>query len=241
MKKIAHRSARASTQSLHHLGRDIGYCKARFLKGKCSRTCMVEVEQFQGGFDENFSYLVWDKQTKEGAVFDTSVNPTNHFTFAEEHGIRIVFAFVMHSHMDHLVGLDSYRKKAIPLYGHEDLDAEVDVRVKHGDIIQVGETEFTVLHAPGHRFDCVLLHGDKKVFTTDVVFVGGCGRCDLQGSDPEAMYHTLYERFMQLPDETRVYPGHNYGDTETSTVLREKKENPYLLCKSKEEFLQTRM
>ena len=79
------------------------------------------------------------------------------------------------------------------------------------------------------------------MFTTDVVFVGGCGRCDLEGSDPKAMYHSLYDVFALLPDTTVVYPGHDYGDSPTSTVGNEKNTNPYLQAKNKDDFLQKRL
>lgn len=202
---------------------------------------MVHVETFKGGFDSNFSYLVWDKETKEAAVFDASVKPERIFARVKELGLHLKFVFIMHSHFDHLIGLDEYRKAAIPLFAHDSIAAEVDAKFKHNDIVNLGTTSFSVLHAPGHRFDCVLLYGDGKVFTTDVLFVGACGRCDLEGSDPDIMYHTLYEIFAKLPDNTVIYPGHDYGDTPTSTVKREKEENPYLLCGSKEEFLRNRM
>ncbi len=75
----------------------------------------------------------------------------------------------------------------------------------------------------------------------DAIFIDGCGRCDLPGSDPKAMYHSLYEVIMKLPDSTVIYPGHDYGPTPFATVGEQKKTNPYLQCKNLEEFLMGRM
>lgn len=202
---------------------------------------MLHVETLKGGFDSNFAYLVYDKQTKVAALFDASVKPEKVLERVKNLGLQLKFVFLMHSHFDHLVGAQQYKQLGIPLYAHVSLPLEVDIAFKQNDTFMVGSYSFTVLHAPGHRFDCVLIHGEGKVFTTDVVFVGACGRCDLEGSEPKKMYHTLYNVFGSLPDDTLVYPGHDYGDTPTSTVGKEKKENPYLTCDSEEEFLRTRM
>ena len=75
----------------------------------------------------------------------------------------------------------------------------------------------------------------------DVLFIDGCGRCDLPGGDAEVMYETLYNRVMELPDDTVVYPGHNYGPTPSATLGEQKQTNPYLRCGSREEFLKQRM
>ncbi len=202
---------------------------------------MLQVETLKGGFDSNFSYLVYDDQSKDAALFDASVKAEKVLERVKSLGLRLRFVFLMHSHFDHLVGVQLYKQYGIPLYAHVSLPFEADVSFQHKDTLNLGKATFTVLHAPGHRFDCVLLYGDEKVFTTDVVFVGACGRCDLEGSEPKKMYDTLYHIFGDLPDQTIVYPGHDYGESPTSTVGREKKENPYLLCKSEEEFLRTRM
>lgn len=201
----------------------------------------LQVVQVKGGYDSNLCNLVWDKATMQGAILDTSVDADRMLKLAKENGIIVTFALVMHSHFDHVVGLDVYREHDIPIVAHSSYPGECDKRLDDGDELAIGRGMVRIIHAPGHRFDCILAYGDGKVFTTDVLFVQGCGRCDFAGSDVHKMYDTLYTKFLALPDGTVVYPGHDYGPAPISTVADEKKNNPYLMCKSEREFIVERM
>ena len=112
---------------------------------------------------------------------------------------------------------------------------EISRSVDETDTIPFGSKHFTVMHTPGHRFDAICLFDGKRLFTSDTLFVHGCGRVDFPGSDPEKMFETL-QRLKRLPDSTIIYSGHDYGPTPTSTIEIEKRMNPYLKM-SREEFL----
>ena len=97
------------------------------------------------------------------------------------------------------------------------------------------------MHTPGHRFDSLCLYNSrsKSLFTSDTLFVHGCGRVDFEGSNPNLMLDTL-ERIKRMPEDTTVYPGHDYGPTKTSTIEIEKRMNPFLKM-TREEFLKQRL
>ncbi|MEM0272890.1 MAG: MBL fold metallo-hydrolase, partial [Thermoprotei archaeon] len=95
-----------------------------------------------------------------------------------------------------------------------------------------------VIHTPGHTQDSVCYVSEGRVFTGDTLFVGECGRVDLPGGSAEQMYHTLFDKLSRLPDDTIVYPGHNYGATPYTTIGYEKKNNYVLKPRSLQEFLE---
>lgn len=196
----------------------------------------MEIKTFKGGYDNNFTYIIHNN--KKAAIIDPAVPAQEIFDYVKDKELEIQFVVIMHSHFDHLVDLEKYRKLAIPIYGHESSKVMLDKKLKDNEIISFDNFKFRVLHVPGHRYDCLCLLIENNLFTSDTLFVEGCGRVDLPGSEPEVMFETL-ERLKQLPDNTTIYPGHDYGSTATSTLGKEKKNNRFLKM-DKEEFLKDR-
>ncbi len=193
----------------------------------------MEIITFKGGFDSNFTYLAIDN--KEALIIDPSVPSKFIFDYVKEHSLRIVGVVVMHGHMDHKTDLKKYKKESIKIYGHKSTKVDVDIKVDEDNKIKVGNISFKVMHTPGHRFDCICLYSKGFIFTSDTLFVGACGRVDLPGSNPEDMLKSLF-RLKSLPDNTVVYPGHDYGNKTKSTIKEEKENNRYFNI-SKEDFM----
>ncbi len=103
-----------------------------------------------------------------------------------------------------------------------------DLTVKEGDLIRVGDLTLKVLHTPGHSPGGMCLQGDQAVFTGDTLFVGGVGRTDLPGGSWPLMLQSIKTKLLTLPDETIVYPGHNYGPAPTSTIKNERFYNLFI-------------
>jgi glyoxylase-like metal-dependent hydrolase (beta-lactamase superfamily II) len=103
-----------------------------------------------------------------------------------------------------------------------------DILVKEGDLIQVGKVSLKVIHTPGHSPGGMSLHMDGMVFTGDSLFVGSVGRTDFPGSSWEVLETSIRKKLYVLPGETFVFPGHNYGPTPSSTILYEKRHNPFV-------------
>lgn len=206
------------------------------------------LEQMEIGPLQNFLYFIGDKNTNEIAVVDPAWDVDYLCSQAESKGYTITNVFLTHGHPDHVNGLDEMLERHdVPAYisqheapflkpNHKNLQ-EVD----DGARLKVGNIEFECILAPGHTPGCQCFKYGDLLIAGDVIFIDGCGRCDLPGGDAKVMYNSLYHVIMELPDSTIIYPGHNYGPTPFATLAQQKRTNPYLLCNSQEEFLQERM
>ncbi len=206
------------------------------------------IQQYEIGPLNNFLYLLGDPSTKEMAVVDPAWDPVFLSKEASRLGYKITKVFLTHAHPDHVNGLDEIlRRHNVPVYisKHEAPflrpKAKGLVDVLDREKIALGNITFEVLHAPGHTPGCQLFFTKGHVISGDVLFIDGCGRCDLPGGDPRTMYKSLSQVVMKLPDNTVVYPGHNYGPTPTDTIGNQKRTNPYLQAASEQEFLTERM
>jgi hydroxyacylglutathione hydrolase len=192
------------------------------------------VRQLQLGPMENFVYLVGAKDSKETAIVDAAWDVQAALRAAEEDGRVITHALVSHHHFDHTNGLpDLLARGNTRIYIHESdrnsLSADVKGEVtgiKSGDAVEVGPLKIKAFHTPGHTPGSTCWHAAGSLFAGDTVFVNACGRCDLAGGDPELMFQSL-KRVSELPEDTRLYPGHDYGDVPVSSIGREKEHNPY--------------
>ena len=109
--------------------------------------------------------------------------------------------------------------------------------VKDGDSIKFGCSELIVYHTPGHSKDSICLVGDGKIFSGDTLFVGICGRIDLPGGSSRELYHSLFDVISNLDDGLIMYPGHDYGSAQTSTIGNENMTNPVMQKISEEDFV----
>jgi|MTBAKMStandDraft_1061839.scaffolds.fasta_scaffold07328_3 glyoxylase-like metal-dependent hydrolase (beta-lactamase superfamily II) len=202
-----------------------------------------------GGYRVN-TYIVSCPETKQGIIIDPGGEAEKILAAIAALGVRIRYIFNTHGHADHIVANTELRQALdAPVCVHEaDADfftrpevraaakrelgleapAGVDVRLKDGDSIPVGRLAVRVLHTPGHTPGscCFLVGGD--LFTGDTLFVGDVGRTDLTGGSLELLLRSVKEKILPLPPETTIRPGHDYGETPTSTLAWEMKENPYI-------------
>jgi glyoxylase-like metal-dependent hydrolase (beta-lactamase superfamily II) len=208
----------------------------------------VEIFQTEVGLLSNLNELI---AASDGAcaVVDPAYEVDRLLRVAAERGWRIEVVLLTHTHHDHTDGADEMvRATGATVYvGAGELEAARAaaptarvVGLDGGEQIRIGAEIITALPTPGHTVaGTSYLVGDDAVITGDTLFVGGCGRTDFPGGDPRILWRSL-QRLAALPDETRVYPGHDYGATPTSTIAWERATNPYLLCKSEEEFVALR-
>lgn len=206
------------------------------------------LRQMEIGPMQNFQYFIGDANTKEIAVVDPAWDVSYLCTQADKNGFKIVCVFLTHGHMDHVNGLEEFLKEHdVPVYmsRHEAVLYKPQhknmVWVEDRQKIKIGKMEWECLWTPGHSPGCHCLYYKNVLIAGDTIFIDGCGRCDLPGSDPKQQYHSLFNVIMPLPDETILFTGHNYGPLPYATLGQQKKTNPYLLCHSMKEFLQERM
>jgi glyoxylase-like metal-dependent hydrolase (beta-lactamase superfamily II) len=208
----------------------------------------VIFKQMEIGPMENFQYFIGDERTKEIAVVDPSWDVDYLCGEAKKNGYKITAVFLTHGHPDHTNGVAQMVKRhPVPVYISKHELGILKPRVKNlievndREKLKTGNIEWECFHTPGHSPGCQLFKHDDILIAGDTLFIDGCGRCDLPGSDPKRMYYSLYDVVMKMPDSTMIYPGHNYGPAPFATLASQKKTNPYLTCKSMEEFLSQRM
>ena len=203
------------------------------------------IAQLELGPMENFVYLVGSTETRKCAVVDPAWDVETALARAERDGMQIVAGLVSHTHPDHI---NAATRVGAPMHVHQSeaervkkMGADVIARTP-GDVLELGpDCRITFVHTPGHTpgSQCFLV-GDA-LLSGDTLFIGGCGRCDLPGGDPEQMYRTIYGTLMKMPDGTRLYPGHNYAERPMSTMADEKQSNPYLQFHDLQSFVAYRM
>jgi hydroxyacylglutathione hydrolase len=215
------------------------------------------LRQAQIGPMANFVYILGDTVTKKAAVVDPAWDVNAICDFAAREGFELDKILITHYHPDHLGGkmmgqsiegvaemLERVKAK-VYLNKHEAegakkvaglSDSDI-VKVEAGDTFKVGEIEVKFLHTPGHTpgSQCFLAEGN--LISGDTLFVNSCGRVDLPGSDPEAMYHSLNTTLKSLDDATVVYPGHAYSSESSTTIAEQKRHNMYMRFPTLDEFL----
>lgn len=199
-------------------------------------------EQIDAAGDSNFGYLLGDRQTKEAVIIDPSFRPEFIVRRAEAQELKVTKIINTHSHRDHTFGnVVAKRLTGAKVYAWQEADMQKDVPLVDLQILKVGSFTLQVLHTPGHSEDhIVLFNPDFNVLMTgDHLFVGDVG---LTKGEPNAkkQYESFLRMYHLLPEETTVWPGHNYGSRPSSTLILEKKTNPFLMARSFEEFVEVK-
>jgi len=216
------------------------------------------VKQLQLGPMQNFVYLVADPVSREAVVIDAAWEIDRLVQIVEQDELQLEAALVTHYHPDHLGGdfMQHHipgaaelleRNLRIKVYVHKSeadfvgriagLSASDLVRTDGTNEITLGARRMRLLHTPGHTpgSQCFLIDG--QLISGDTLFIGSCGRVDLPGSDPAQLYDSLVNKLKRLPDETVLYPGHNYANRLTSTIGEERCHNVFMQFKRLEDFL----
>ena len=210
----------------------------------------------------NLAYLVGSRSARECLLVDPAWSVDALLDRAAADGIRVVGALVTHYHQDHVGGsIFGMEIEGLPrLLEREPVPVHVNAReaeglrrvtglsesdlVRHegGDVLELGGVRVRLLHTPGHTpgSQCFLVEeagAPGRLVSGDTLFLGSCGRVDLPGGDPEAMYESLHQRLGRLPDDTLLFPGHLYAAEPSSTLGEQKRSNPYLRVASLDAFL----
>ena len=191
-----------------------------------------------GGFDHNFSYGIWDPVTKQAALVDPcgSADRIRRALHASFPGFIPRYILLTHGHKDHFDALEEVKTffKA-PVAAHPLCKAlHSFLPLEEGRKLFLGKNALQVIHTPGHTPDslCFFSEDPKALFSGDTLFVDCCGYCD-----GEIMFHTLQEKILVLPEETLLYPGHDYGPVPADTLGNQKRSNPYLAAENIQDFL----
>lgn len=162
-----------------------------------------------------------------------------YLKFIGSHDLRLVKAIDTHIHADHISGLSKLRslRKCITIMGAETKENLVSIKVSDGDLIEIEGITIKAIFTPGHTQESYSFYTDGMVFTGDTLLIRGTGRTDFQGGDPGQQYDSITKKLFKLPENNLVFPGHDYKGETISTIGFEKKYNPRLAGKTKEEFI----
>ncbi len=187
-----------------------------------------------------YTYLIASRSGGEALIIDPVLDKVDRYIqLLNELDLKLVKAVDTHVHADHITGLGALRDRTrcITVMGEKSAVDVVSMRVGDGDPIEIEGISLTGLYTPGHTDDsCSFLMGDR-VFTGDTLLIRGTGRTDFQNGDARDQYDSLFNKLLKLPDETLVYPAHDYKGDMVSTIGEEKAFNPRLQVSSVDEYV----
>jgi sulfur dioxygenase len=187
-----------------------------------------------------YTYLLASRRGGEALIIDPVLERVERYLqLVRELDLRLVKAVDTHLHADHVTGLGALRDRThcITVMGEHTQADVVSMRVAEGDYVGIEGVRLDVLYTPGHTDDSYSFLLADRVFTGDTLLIRGTGRTDFQNGDPRAQYDSIFNKLMKLPDETLVYPAHDYKGESVSTIGEEKNFNPRLRVKSIDEYV----
>lgn len=209
---------------------------------------MITIKVFELGPMANMLYVLYDAKTREAAIVDPAWDGAALIKFIESEQLNLTKVLLTHGHFDHVNALsDILDYKAVPVYFSADEipqltpDANGYIRTKHDDTVSVGGYTAKIIYTPGHTPGGQCFWFDGHLITGDTLFVGACGRCDFEYSDPDEMYVSLHKKLAVVPDDVTIYPGHRLGEPQFDTMGNQRKKNPFLNVPNKDVFLRYRM
>jgi glyoxylase-like metal-dependent hydrolase (beta-lactamase superfamily II)/rhodanese-related sulfurtransferase len=189
-------------------------------------------------FDQDtwtYTYRLADPDSREAIIIDPVVERVDRdLTLIAEMGLELVYTLDTHVHADHVTGSGELGKRTGALSGVAAVAKVtcVDRNLEHGDVLHFGRYALEVRSTPGHTDGCLTFvveaNGQTLAFTGDALFIRGCGRTDFQQGDAATLYRSVHGQIFSLPDDTLIYPGHDYRGHTVSTVTEEKAHNPRL-------------
>ncbi|MDA9950362.1 MBL fold metallo-hydrolase [Candidatus Pelagibacter sp.] len=187
-----------------------------------------------------YTYLIASSKGREAVIIDPVIeNVDNYIKILGELDLKLVKVIDTHIHADHVTGATKLKKatNCTTLMGeHTPADA-VEIKVKDGEIIEIDNLKIKSLYTPGHTSDSYSFLLDNYLFSGDTLLINGTGRTDFQNGSSKDAYNSLFNNLLKLPEETLVYPGHDYNGKFSSTIGNEKKFNPRLQVKSEDEYV----
>ena len=188
-----------------------------------------------------YTYLLAERRGGEALLIDPVLEQTDKYVrLVDELGLRLVMAVDTHIHADHVTALGALRDHTgcATAMGEQTKADCVSLRLRDGERVRIDDLALEVLYTPGHTDDSYSLLLPDRVFTGDTLLIRGTGRTDFQNGDPAAQYDSLFGRLLRLPDDTFVYPAHDYNGMTVSTIGEEKAHNPRLQVRGKQEYVE---
>jgi len=188
-----------------------------------------------------YSYLLASRAGGEALILDPVLEKADRYCqLLRELDLRLVKAVDTHLHADHVTGLGELRDRTqcITIMGEQSKADVVSMRVSDGDKVMIEGLSLDVMYTPGHTDDSYSYLMGDRVFTGDTLLIRGTGRTDFQNGSSRAQYESIFNRLLKLPDETMVFPAHDYKGDTVSTIGEERRYNPRLQVRSVDEYIE---
>ena len=188
-----------------------------------------------------YTYIISSGKGREALIIDPVIEKTHEYLkILENLELKLVKVIDTHIHADHVSGLNELNKKTncTRIMGDNSPSEVVDIKVNDGEKVKIEDIELTALHTPGHTICSFSFFMKDRVFTGDTLLINGTGRTDFQGGSAKDQYDSIFNRLLKLPDQTVIYPAHDYNGKKNSTIIEEKKNNPRLQVKSIDEYIE---
>ena len=199
---------------------------------------------FKQVFDQKsstYTYIIASAEGREALIIDPVLeNVEDYIKLLTELNLKLVKVIDTHIHADHVTGAGKLRDKTqcVTIMGEHTPTDAVEIKVKDEEIIQLDQLKIKALYTPGHTSDSFSFLMDNYLFSGDTLLINGTGRTDFQNGNSKDAYNSLFNRLLKLPDETLVYPAHDYKGEKVSSIGKEKKFNPRLQVNNVEEYIE---
>ena len=198
---------------------------------------------FKQVFDQKsstYTYLIASAEGREALIIDPVLeNVADYIKILKELNLKLVKVIDTHIHADHVTGASKLKDltKCSTIMGEHTPAEAVEIKVKDDEYIQLDNLKIKAMHTPGHTSDSFSFLMNNYLFSGDTLLINGTGRTDFQNGNSKDAYNSLFNRILKLPDETLLYPAHDYKGETVSTIGKEKKFNPRLQVNNVEEYI----
>jgi sulfur dioxygenase len=188
-----------------------------------------------------YTYIIASGKGREAVIIDPVIeNVESYIKLLNELDLKLVKVIDTHIHADHVTGASKLKQEtncSTIMGEHTPADA-VEIKVKDDEIIKIDQIEIKAMYTPGHTSDSYSFLMDNCLFSGDTLLINGTGRTDFQNGSSKDAYNSIFNRLLKLPEDTILYPGHDYNGKESSTIGNEKKFNPRLQVKNVDEYVE---
>ena len=198
---------------------------------------------FKQVFDQKsstYTYLIASAEGREALIIDPVLeNVSDYIKLLKELNLKLVKVIDTHIHADHVTGASKLKDltRCSTIMGEHTPAETVEIKVKDDEYIQLDNLKIKAMHTPGHTSDSFSFLMNNYLFSGDTLLINGTGRTDFQNGNSKDAYNSLFNRILKLPDETLLYPAHDYKGETVSTIGKEKKFNPRLQVSNVEEYI----
>ena len=188
-----------------------------------------------------YTYLIASAKGREAVIIDPVIeNVESYIKLLQELDLKLVKVIDTHIHADHVTGASKLKQatNCLTLMGEHTPADTVEIKVKDDEIIKIDQIEIKAMYTPGHTSDSYSFLMNKYLFSGDTLLINGTGRTDFQNGSSKDAYNSIFNRLLKLPEDTILYPGHDYNNKEYSTIGNEKKFNPRLQVNNVDEYVE---